>query len=147
MRQMEQSKTRSGGSPYTLTFPEVAAQTFEKGAPVVLSASGTVQEATSPIGAAAAVVGVAAMPATGVTGSAVTVWIADDDTIFGIPMAAGVQADVKAKVAVTKSGGLWTADRTTAGPFLVEAVKTLPSGQVVAYGRFLDAATQLNLAA
>jgi len=154
MRQMTQQQTVSGNSPLTLTFPEAAGQTFERGAPVVLSASGTVQEAATP---AASVVGVAAMPANGAgasrylpppTGQPVTVWVANDDTLFGIPMANGVQADVGKLVTVSKTGSLWTADRTTAGTFLVYYIYTeTTSSQIIAVGKFLESACQLAKAA
>ena len=154
MRQMTQQQTVSGNSPLTLTFPEAAGQTFERGAPVVLSASGTVQEAATP---AASVVGVAAMPANGAgasrylpppTGQPVTVWVANDDTLFGIPMANGVQADVGKLVTVSKTGSLWAADRTTAGTFLVYYIYTeTTSSQIIAVGKFLESACQLAKAA
>jgi hypothetical protein len=144
MRQLEQQMTISGNSPHTLTFPESAAQAFEAGAPVVLAAAGTVQEAATP---AASVVGVAAMPATGVANSKVTVWIANDDTLFGVVMAGAVQADVSKLVTVKKTGALWAADRTTAGTFLVMEIGTLPNGQSYARGKFLESATQMGKAA
>jgi hypothetical protein len=141
MRQLEQQRTVSGNSPETLTFPEAAGQTFEVGAPVVLSAAGTVQEAATP---AASVVGVAAVNASGVTGRGAQVWIANDDTLFGVVMPGGVQADIGKLVTVKKTGALWTADRATAGTFLVmEIGQSLPPGQVIARGKFLESATQL----
>jgi hypothetical protein len=141
MRQLEQQRTVSGNSPETLTFPEAAGQTFEVGVPVVLSAAGTVQEAASP---AASIVGVAAVNASGVTGRAAQVWIANDDTIFAVVMPGGVQADIGKLVTVKKTGALWTADRATAGTFLVmEIGQSLPPGQVIARGKFLESATQL----
>jgi len=145
MRQLEQQMTVSGNSPHTLTFPESAAQTFEVGAPVVLSASGTVQEAATP---AASVVGVAAANASGVTGRGCPVWIANDDTLFGVAMAGGVQADIGKLVTIKKTGSLWAADRAVTGTFLVmEIGQSLPPGQVIARGKFLESATQLGKAA
>ena len=145
MRQMEQQMTVSGNSPHTLSFPESAAQTFEVGAPVVLSATGTVQEAVSP---AASVVGVAAVNASGVTGKMAQVWIANDDTLFGVVMAGGIQADVGKLVTVKKTGALWAADRTTAGTFMVMEIGTsLPPGQVIARGKWLESACQMTKAA
>jgi hypothetical protein len=142
MRQLEQQMTVSGNSPHTLSFPETAAQTFEVGAPVVLAAAGTVQEAVSPI---TSLVGVAAANASGVTGRICPVWIANDDTLFGVVMPGGVQADIGKTVDVKKTGALWTADRTiTTGKFLVmEIGQSLPPGQVIARGKFLESATQL----
>jgi hypothetical protein len=137
--------TISGNSPHTLAFPESAGQTFEAGAPVVLSASGTVQEAATP---AASLVGVAAMPATGVTGNKVTVWIANDDTLFGVPMAGAIQADISKLVTVKKTGALWAADRTVAGTFLVmEIGLDIPGNTPYARGKFLESATQMAKAA
>lgn len=145
MRQMEQQMTVSGNSPHTLSFPESAAQTFEVGAPVVLAAAGTVQEAATP---AASVVGVAAANASGVTNRLCPVWVANDDTLFGVVMAGGVQADIGKLVTVKKTGALWSADRATAGTFLVMEIGTsLPPGQVIARGKFLESATQLGKAA
>ena len=47
-------------------------------------------------------------------------------------------------VTVKKTGALWAADRATAGTFLVMEVGTsLPPGQVIARGKFLESATQL----
>jgi len=141
MRQLEQQRTVSGNSPDTLSHPEAAGQTFEVGAPVVLNASGQVQEAATP---AASVLGVAAVNASGVTGRPCPVWIANDDTLFGVVMAGGVQADVGKLVTVKKTAGIWAADRATAGTFLVMEVGTsLPPGQVIARGKFLESATQL----
>src|SRR5215831_18327538 len=155
MRQMTQQMTTDGGPPQTMTYPEAAAQTFEMGAPVVLNASGQVQEAVAA--GAASVVGVAAMPANGAgasrylppaTGQPVTVWVANDDTLFGIPMANGVQADVGKLVTVSKTGSLWAADRTTAGTFLVYYIYTeTTSSQIIAVGKFLESACQLAKAA
>jgi hypothetical protein len=140
MRQLEQQMTISGNSPFTLTFPEAAAQSFEVGAPVALDAAGAVIEAATP---AASLVGVAAMPATTVAGRPVTVWIANDDTLFGVVMAGAVQADIGKLVTVKKTTGLWAADRATAGTFLVMEIGTLPNGQKIARGKFLESATQL----
>ena len=141
MRQLEPQVSVGGEPPYTLTFPESAGQTFEKGAPVVLAAAGTVQEAVSP---AASVVGVAAMPATGVTGAKVTVWVANDDTQFGVQMTGAVQADIGKLVTIKKTGALWAADRATAGTFLVHEIDISNPGMVpIARGRFLESATQL----
>jgi hypothetical protein len=141
MRQLEQQMTVSGNSPHTLTFPESAGQTFEVGAPVVLSASGTVQEAATP---AASVVGVAAANATGVTGKGCPVWVANDDTLFGVVMPGGVQADIGKLVTVKKTGAIWSADRAVVGTFLVmEIGQSLPPGQVIARGKFLESASQL----
>jgi hypothetical protein len=145
MRQMTQQMTVSGNSPYTLTFPEAAGQTFERGAPVVLNASGQAQEAATP---AASVCGVAAMPATGVTGNNVIVWVANDDTLFGIPMAGGIAADRGKLVTVSKTGALWAADRTTVGTFMVlEIGLDIPGNTTYARGKFLESATQLMHAA
>lgn len=145
MRQLEQQMTVSGNSPHTLTFPESAAQTFEVGAPVVLAAAGTVQEAATP---AASVVGIAAANASGVTGRGCPVWIANDDTLFGVVMIGGVQADIGKLVTVKKIGSLWAADRAVAGTFLVmEIGQSLPPGQVIARGKFLESATQMGKAA
>jgi len=141
MRQLEQQRTISGNSPETLTFPEAAAQTFEVGAPVVLAA-GVVQEAAT---GAASVVGVAAVNASGKTNNPVQVWVANDDTLFGVVMAGGVQADVGKLVTIKKTGALWSADRATVGTFLVmEIGQSLPPGQVIARGKFLESATQLG---
>jgi len=144
MRQFEQAKTVSGNSPYTLHFPEAASQTFEVGAPVVLNASGQVLEATSPV---TSLVGIAGEPATGVTGTSRLVWIANDDTRFAGVMAGAVQADIKGKVNVVKTGALWALDRTAAGHFQVDEIGTLPNGQKFARGRFLEDAAQLSLVA
>jgi hypothetical protein len=153
MRQMTQEMTLSGNSPETLAFPEAAGQTFEVGAPVALNASGQIIEAASP---AASVVGVAAMPANGAgasryeppaAGKPVTVWIANDDTQFGVAMVGGVQADVAKLVTVKKTGAFWAADRTTAGTFLVKQVLTRLNGEVYAIGKFLESATQMSKAA
>ncbi|GEM_PF-4934228 len=145
MRQLEQQMTVSGNSPHTLTFPEAASQTFEVGAPVVLSASGTVQEAAT---GAASVVGVAAANASGVTGRGCPVWIANDDTLFGVSMPGGVQADIGKLVTIRKTGALWDANRAVVGTFLVmEIGQSLPPGQVIARGKFLESATQLGKAA
>jgi len=154
MRQLTQQQTVSGNSPLTLTFPEAAAQTFEVGAPVVLSATGTVQEAASP---AASLIGIAAMPANGAgmsrylpppAGQPVTVWVANDDTLFGVQMNGGVQADVGKLVSIVKTGALWAADRATAGTFLVYYIYTeRPSGVICAVGKFLESACQLAKAA
>jgi hypothetical protein len=141
MRQLEQQRTVSGNSPETLTFPESAAQTFEVGSPVVLSASGTVQEAASP---AASVVGVAAVNASGVTGRGAQVWIANDDTLFGVVMPAATQATIGTAVQITKTGGRWSAVVGAGGSFLVmEIGQSLPPGQVIVRGKFLEANTQL----
>lgn len=142
-RQLEQQRTVSGNSPETLTYPEGAAQTFEKGAPVILNASGQVIEATSPI---ASLAGVAAIPATGKTGTPIQVWIANDDTIFGIAMTGAVLADVGKTVDVKKTGAIWAADRTvTTGKFLVQEVDTqFPGAQPMARGHFLESATTLS---
>jgi hypothetical protein len=154
MRQLTQQQTVSGNSPHTLTFPEAAAQTFERGAPVVLS-GGVLQEAAFPIAATgnASLVGVAAMPANGAgasryespaSGKPVTVWVANDDTLFGVQMNGGVQADVGKLVNVTKTGVLWSADRTTVGAFLVMFIYTeIPTNAVIAVGKFLEGATQM----
>jgi hypothetical protein len=154
MRQLSQQMTVSGNSPLTLTFPEAAGQTFERGAPVVLNASGAVQEAATP---AASLVGIAAMPANGAgasrylpppTGQPVTVWIANDDTLFGVQMNGGVQADVGKLVTVSKAASLWTADRTTAGTFMVLFIYTeAQTNLVVAVGKFIESATQMMKAA
>jgi len=144
MRQLEQQMTVSGNSPHTLTFPEAAAQSFEVGEPVVLDAAGAVTVAAT---GAASVVGVAAMPATTVAGRPVTVWIANDDTLFGVVMPGAVQADIKKLVTLNKAAGVWTADRATAGTFLVMEIQTRPNGQKIARGKFLESATQLGKAA
>jgi len=145
MRQLEQQMTVHGNSPYTLTYPEAAGQTFEKGAPVVLNASGQVQEAATP---AASICGVAAMPATGVANNNVTVWVADDDTIFAANMNGGVQADIGKLVTVSKTGALWSFDRTIAGTFLITNIDVQqPSGQVIGRGHWLQSASQLWKAA
>jgi hypothetical protein len=145
MRQMEQAMTVSGNSPHTLTFPETAAQTFERGAPVVLAAAGTVQEAATP---AASVVGVAAMPATGVTSGKCLVWVANDDTLFNVQMTGAVQADIGKLVTIKKTGALWTADRAVVGTFLVMEIDVSNPGAVpIARGKFLESATQLGKAA
>jgi hypothetical protein len=150
MRQMTQQQTISGNSPRTQSFKEAAAQTFELGAPVVLNASGEVAEAATP---AASVVGVAAQPANGAgasryeppaAGKPVSVWIANDDTLFGIPMAGAVQADLGKLVTVKKTGALWAADRTVAGTFLVMEIYTeIPGNTPIAVGKFLESATQM----
>jgi hypothetical protein len=154
MRQLSQQQTVSGNSPLTLTFPEAAGQTFERGAPVVLNASGQVQEAATP---AASLVGIAAMPANGAgasryeapaTGKPVTVWIANDDTLFGAQMNGGIQADVGKLVTVSKTGALWSADRTAAGTFMVLYIYTeAQTNLVIAVGKFLESATQMMKAA
>ena len=75
-------------------------------------------------------------------------WIANDDTLFGVAMAGGVQADIGKLVTIKKTGSLWAADRATAGTFLVmEIGQSLPPGQVIARGKFLESATQMGKAA
>jgi hypothetical protein len=150
MRQLEQAMTISGNSPHTLTFPEAAGQTFEMGAPVALDAAGAVIEAATP---AASVVGVAAMPANGAgasryapppAGKPVTVWIANDDTLFNVTMVGAVAADRGKLVTIKKTGALWAADRATAGTFLVMEVDVSNPGAVpIARGKFLESATQM----
>jgi hypothetical protein len=79
------------------------------------------------------------------TGQPVTVWVANGENIFGIQMAGGVQADVGKLVTVSKTGALWTADRTTAGTFMVQGIATeINTGNVYALGKFLESATQLS---
>jgi hypothetical protein len=140
MRQLEQQMTVSGNSPHTLSFPEAAAQTFEVGAPVVLTA-GVLSEAATP---AASVVGVAAANASGVTGRMCPVWVANDDTLFGAVMPAATQATIGTAVQITKVAGKWGAVAGAGGSFLVmEIGQSLPPGQVIVRGKFLEANTQL----
>lgn len=142
MRQLEQQMTVSGNSPHTLSFPEAASQTFEVGAPVVLTGSGTVQEAASP---AASLVGVAAVNASGVTGRLCPVWVANDDTLFGAVMPGATQATIGTLVQVVKSAGKWTAQAGAGGTLLVMEIGTsLPPGQVIVRGKFIEGATQLG---
>src|SRR5262245_44539332 len=150
MRQMTQQQTVSGNSPRTQAFKEAAGQTFELGAPVVLNASGEVQEAATP---AASVVGVAAQPASGAgasryeppaAGKPVSVWIANEDTLCGGAMAGAVRVGRDTLVPVRRTGALWTADRATAGTFLVMEIYTeIPGNTPIAVGKFLESATQM----
>jgi len=150
MRQLTVNQTVSGNSPRTQSFKEATGQTFDLGAPVVLNASGEVAEAATP---AASVVGVAAQPANGAgasryeppaAGKPVSVWIANDDTLFAIQMAGAVQADLGKLVTVKKTGALWAADRATAGTFLVMEIYTeIPGNNPIAVGKFLESATQM----
>jgi hypothetical protein len=154
MRQFNQAMTVSGNSPYTLTFPEAAGQTFEVGAPVVLNASGQVQEAATP---AASVAGVAAMAANGAgssrfepppAGKPVTVWMANDDTLFEIACPGAVQADIGKLVTISKTGAIWSANRAVAGTFMVHEIGISNPGMVpIIRGRFLESATQMFHAA
>jgi len=154
MRQMTQQMTTDGGPPQTMTYPEAAAQTFEMGAPVVLNASGQVQEAVAA--GAASVVGVAAMPANGAgasrylppsTGQPVTVWVANGETLFGVLCAGAVAADIGKKITIKKTGALWAADHTTvgtAGSFIIQAIGTeINTGNTYIIGKWLESATQL----
>jgi hypothetical protein len=141
MRQLEQQRTVSGNSPETLTYPEAAGQTFEVGAPLSLNASGQVLESASP---ATSVVGVAAVNASGKTGNPTPFWVANDDTLFGVALANAVQADVGTVINILKTGAIWGADRTAGGCFLVQEVgRSLPPGQTIARGKFLESKTVL----
>lgn len=143
MRQLEQQMTVSGNSPHTLPFPEAASQTFEVGEPVTLTA-GVVAVSASP---AVSVAGIAAVNASGVTGRMCQVWVANDDTLFGVVMPGATQATIGTKVVISKAAGKWTA-AAGAGNFLVMEVGTsLPPGQVIVRGKFLESATQLSLTA
>ena len=149
MRQLEQQMTVSGNSPHTLTYPEGPAQTFEVGAPVMLNASGQVIEAATGV---ASVAGVAAVNASGVTGRGCPIWVANDDTMFGVVMAGAVNADVGKIVTIKKTGALWAADHSTVGTaggtfLIIEIGTSLPPGQTIARGKFLESATQLSKAA
>jgi len=144
MRQLEQQMTVSGNSPHTLTFPEAAAQTFEVGEPVVLT-GGSVGIAASP---AASLVGVAAANASGVTGRGCPVWIANDDTLFAIVMPTATATTIGSLVVVSKAAGKWSAATGAGGTFLVmEVGQSLPPGQVIVRGKFLESACQLSKAA
>src|SRR5215472_4102482 len=145
MRQLEQQMTVHGNSPYTLTYPEAPGQTFEVGAPLAINASGQVAEAATP---AASVCGVSAVYASGITNNPVVFWVADEDTLFAGVMAGGVAADVSKLVTVKKTGAIWALDTTTAGTFLIlEIGQSLPPGQVIGRGHWLQSATQLWKAA
>lgn len=141
MRQLEQQMTVSGNSPHTLHFPEAASQTFEVGAPVVLTA-GVLSEAASP---AASVVGVAAANASGVTGKMCPVWVANDDTLFAVALPAATQATIGTLVQIVKTGAKWAGAVGAGGTFLVmEIGQSLPPGQVIVRGKFIESASQLG---
>lgn len=157
MRNLEAQLQKNGMPPFMTGYPEAAGQTFDVGAPVVLSATGQIQEAASPC---ASLAGVSAQPANGTgisrylpppTGKNVTIYIANPDTLFAVRMPGAVPADVSKLVTIAKVGGLWQADRATAGTFLVVEVDqygTLPGGQIpYARGYFLNSACQLAKAA
>jgi hypothetical protein len=154
MRNLEAQLMRNGMPPFMTTYPEAAGQTFDVGAPVVLNASGQIAEAATP---AASLCGVAAQPANGTgvsrylppsTGKPVSIYIAEQNTLFAVRMAGAVQADVGKLVTIQKVTGLWSADRTTAGTFLVTEIDTLNPGAVpIARGYFLNSACQLSKAA
>ena len=82
---LEVAKTISGNSPFTMSFPEAASQTFKKGDILSLDANGRATIATTPIIASSKVLGVAAEDghnaAASVTNN-VVIWVACDDTIF-----------------------------------------------------------------
>jgi len=156
MRQLTQQQTVSGNSPLTLTFPEAAGQTFERGAPVVL-ASGNVQEAASGATGVTSLVGIAAMPANGAgasrylppsTGQPVTVWVANDDTLFGVPATGLTQSAVGTLIQIVKTGSTWAGAAGASGVFMVMYLYTeTQTGQVIAVGKFLESATQMMKAA
>jgi len=146
MRQLEQQMTVSGNSPHTLHFPEAAAQTFEVGEPVVLAA-GVLSVATSPLAVTGSLVGIAAANASGVTGRPCPVWIANDDTLFGVAMPTATQATIGTKVQITKVGGKWGAVAGTGNFLVMEVGQSLPPGQVIVRGKFIEGSSQLAVVA
>jgi hypothetical protein len=72
------------------------------------------------------------------------VWIANDDTLFGVAMPGATQAVIGTAVQITKVGSKWGAVAGAGGSFLVmEIGQSLPPGQVIVRGKFLEANTQL----
>lgn len=103
---------------YAVTFGEKATQTFVKGEPVNLS-SGTVQRivATSTaLGASDYILGVAKTPASGTTGTPITVSVTDDRYFIGLPCVTSVTT--AAATAVTQIGVSYALAHTaTAGVY------------------------------
>lgn len=110
--------TRSGGPPYTRSWPEAASQTFKKGDFVVLS-SGKVTLCADDAGT---ILGIAAQDASGVTDTMIPVIEANDDTVFivnGISTTAVTQVGTTCAVDLTSTN--WTVDTadTTGGVLVV----------------------------
>src|SRR6266850_2656830 len=112
LRTFNVAKTIHGNSPWTLTFPEAASQTFKLGALVALDSAGNIAECgADPTG----ILGVVAADASGTTGADVTVWIADDETVF-VGNLSGTSTsdrrDVGKDFGVVKTGNNWLIDKT-----------------------------------
>ena len=95
---IEVAKTISGNSPFTMSFPEAATQTFKKGDILVLDLNGRATLATSPLSSSGKILGVAAEDGhnLGAGLASVVIWIACDDTIF--------RANTNAATALTQVG-------------------------------------------
>jgi hypothetical protein len=118
-RRIEVAKTVHGNSPWTQLFPEAASQTFKLGAVVTLVAGMAQEAGANPT----RILGIAAEdghndPIAG--HSYLTVWIADDETIF-VANLAGAQTtaitDVGAGYAILKDtgapgGDVWEVDKS-----------------------------------
>lgn len=94
--------THSGSAEIQL-FPEAASSDFDNGEFVILSSGSVTQMATAPaagavsasLAAGTLILGMALKSATGTTGTKIPVVIANDDTIFYIPVYAAAAADAQ----------------------------------------------------
>lgn len=75
-------------------FPEAASQTFKRGYPVIMDSASTENRvAVAADNPTAAIVGIAAADASGVTGAMVPVWLARPDLQFVVPQVASDAVD------------------------------------------------------
>lgn len=102
-------------------FPEAASQTFKRGYPVIMDAASTENRikvaADNPT---AAIVGVAAEDASGVTGNKVAVWLAKPEFQFEVTTVAADAVDFTDRGACRAlqahaSLAIWVVDTTDAG--------------------------------
>jgi hypothetical protein len=105
IRTTEIAHTRSGGAPYTRSYPEAASQSFKRGQFVNLT--GTAGKVTAVADDATTnIQGIALHDASGVTDTPVLVAEANDDTIF-------VASGIGAATAVNQVGTTYALDVTS----------------------------------
>ena len=114
---MEVAKTVSGNSPFTMSFPEAATQTFKKGAVVSFNQDGYL---TVGSGNEERIVGVAAEDGhSGTTAGqySCVVWIAYDDTIFRANVDTTTSLlDPGRSYQIEASGNFWIIDKSAGIP-------------------------------
>jgi hypothetical protein len=150
-RRPEPVHTKHGGPPYTRTYPEAASQSFKRGDFVLLSSGKVTICGSDP----AAVLGVAAQDASGVTDTPVKVYIADKSTVFVGNLSSAIVSTVAlvgVRYGTLLESGIFTVNTAdTTGPTVtiigLDGRDAVGDTNARVHFTFLDSAAQTELAA